>query len=876
MKLTRLITMMLLLFVARGFAQPPAADEQKLLLAVSNSRTDQTKGRAYLDLGEFYRTKPGEDSADMQASLHCFSQAEKYAAQGTDQRLMDAILLARSKTYMESSKLDSAEIYIGRIKDKNPDVLANLSWVGSLYLNRPGTETDDIANALRISRQITEIGKQAKSRDIYNQALYSQGAIYMELNDWTKYRQLAQLMHFAMASEHYRRASEFFYLNINWHRPYLDSALTYAALCVSAANAGGTGEAPLIAQRMMYFRQMIDEYRDTPEAEKTLLSLLNTYTANKWPGSHALMAVLSDHYTYKGNFAKGAYYAEESIKNMEKEHAMEYVGVYYLRLGQIYGATGEFTKALEAYKTSRNYFNNERSKPSIYTVIESATTALRKMRRYDEALALLQKTLKEAPLEGNYEKAVYYRAMTNIYRDMKRYGDAEAYVLKLIDMAAKDSSYSFMAYHAAGQLYTESGKYENAQGFLDAVLKKWPNIGAVGMAHLHFMLFRVDSARGNYISAINHLLINKSLDDSILTDTKVKQVAALKVQYETERKDKDLLLQQKNIDLLKQQQQLGVKDLEQARLQLKIEEDAQQRTLALAQEADANLKMARQHMELLRKDSLLQQSYVRQSDLIRNFTLAGIALSLLIMGLLFFQYRSKQRVNKEISHKNNRLEHLVKEKEWLLQEVHHRVKNNLQTVVSLLESQASYLDDTALQALNESRNRVYAMSLIHQKLYQESNMSMINMGRYFPELIEYLRSSFTQAQYIRFEIHIAGVEVDVSQAIPLGLILNEAITNAIKYAFPEAHPGEDCIAVSLVPRHNRDVELVIADNGIGLPADISTRPVKSLGLRLIQGLAEEIDSRLSISSDNGTQIQLVFTPTLLLQLEKQDLAGMKL
>ncbi|MCK7555692.1 sensor histidine kinase [Chitinophaga sedimenti] len=291
------------------------------------------------------------------------------------------------------------------------------------------------------------------------------------------------------------------------------------------------------------------------------------------------------------------------------------------------------------------------------------------------------------------------------------------------------------------------------------------------------------------------------------------------------------------------------------RWKLIVEENMQQRTRNQAATSAANLRLAQQDMELLRKDKELATTFT-------NGTISVIVLLLLVLALIVNSYFSKQRKNKEISQKNAKLEHLVKEKEWLLQEVHHRVKNNLQTVVSLLESQSGYLNE-ATEAITESRNRVYAMSLIHQKLYRTTNVSTINMAAYLPELVEHLRSSFAST-HIYFDVQVSPVEVDVSQAIPLGLILNETITNCLKYAFP--HPRPDSrIRVWLQPLASREVELLIADNGVGIPA---TGAGKGLGLKLIHGLADEIDGNLSITNDQGACVRLVFTPTLQLQLER--------
>jgi two-component sensor histidine kinase len=176
----------------------------------------------------------------------------------------------------------------------------------------------------------------------------------------------------------------------------------------------------------------------------------------------------------------------------------------------------------------------------------------------------------------------------------------------------------------------------------------------------------------------------------------------------------------------------------------------------------------------------------------------------------------EKKNNKIIKNKNGQLQHLLTEKDWLVKEIHHRVKNNLQIVMSLLNSQSAYIDnELALTAIHDSQHRVHAMSLIHQKLYGLENVSSIDMSVYIRELVTYLADSFNTGQRIHFELKLEPLEMDVSQAVPLGLILNEAITNSFKYGFPDGRSGVMSILLGMsTPDH---YSLIISDNGIGMP-----------------------------------------------------------
>jgi two-component sensor histidine kinase len=181
--------------------------------------------------------------------------------------------------------------------------------------------------------------------------------------------------------------------------------------------------------------------------------------------------------------------------------------------------------------------------------------------------------------------------------------------------------------------------------------------------------------------------------------------------------------------------------------------------------------------------------------------------------------------------------------------------------MSLLNSQSAYIDnEPALTAIHDSQHRVHAMSLIHQKLYNTENVSTIDMSFYIRELVAYLRDSFNTGQRIQFEYNIIPLELDVSHAVPLGLILNEAITNAIKYAFPDNREG--LITISLGNTTPNHYLLSISDNGIGMPSHFNGKKPGSLGMSLMAGLSEDLEGNFAIENNNGTVITISFVHDL--------------
>lgn len=236
----------------------------------------------------------------------------------------------------------------------------------------------------------------------------------------------------------------------------------------------------------------------------------------------------------------------------------------------------------------------------------------------------------------------------------------------------------------------------------------------------------------------------------------------------------------------------------------------------------------------------------------------------LILILLYYCYKSKNRIKKDLSLKQQQineqkisLKKLLLDKEWLLKELHDRVKNNLQIVISLLNTQSAYLNNKeALLAIQNSQNRMYVMAIIHQKLYQNEDLSMIDMDWYIPELANYLKNVFDTKHKITYNLDIENVELDVVQAIPLGLILNEAIVNAIQYAYPKKDNGE--VAIQLKKIKEDEYQLIISDHGIGVPADFDFKNRNSFGINLMQGLITQLEGTFTIKNKNGLSIIINF------------------
>ncbi|MEO3403369.1 sensor histidine kinase [Mucilaginibacter sp. CAU 1740] len=463
------------------------------------------------------------------------------------------------------------------------------------------------------------------------------------------------------------------------------------------------------------------------------------------------------------------------------------------------------------------------SRAALLSSIADTYTALHKN---EKALSYLKELENQFPPKNTSQTTNLYTRMLNASVSINQYAQAKKYAGKLEQIIDRTGELnlqqlpvynSLIPYYIATKQFTEADKYLPTHNELSKASHNTASLAENNLWH-----FKLDSAQGNHLAALAHFRSYAALKDSVLEQIKRKQIASLDAQYHTQKKDKQLKDQELNITLLK-------------------------------------------------KQDLLQRNHLKQVRLIQNITIAGAAILFMLSGVIYSRYRLKQIANQklqaqqdEINHKNEVLQTLAQqkdilldEKEWLIKEIHHRVKNNLQIVISLLNTQSAYLnDDKAHAAIRESQHRMQSIAFIHQKLYQSESRALIEAHVYINELIDYLSQSFDIGRRICFEKNLTDLELDVSRAVPIGLILNEAITNSIKYAFPNEIDG--CISVSLCCVEENSFRLSISDNGVGLPDGFEMAKCRSLGMNLMRGLCKQIGSSLILKNDNGVSISIDF------------------
>jgi two-component sensor histidine kinase len=577
-------------------------------------------------------------------------------------------------------------------------------------------------------------------------------------------------------------------------------------------------EAGNIEREAFSLKMLADLYNIKGDDEKSMQSIkrsLALYESIQYKRLQGVYAMLSNLYQFNDDYGHALQYALKALKSADadQDSTMQRCQIFTI-LGGIYRALEQGELSVKYFKDALEIAKKNNDRYSIALLLLNIVTAYDKLNRPHETMAYLHSVPgKYLNPETDLEKTYIALAFIRAYITAQEYKRARPYSRLLVQLAdsktllddSKNNINRMLAtYFFATKQFSEARNYLARNRALSTQFT-----GSLRYALDCRLWFRLDSAEGNYQSALTNLITYKTITDSLFNVTKSRQLQQIEVEYETAKKEDSIKIKDRDIGLLTQQNKLQLANLEKA-------------------------------------------------SLIKNVTIYGILLALMIIGLLYRQYRQKQKSSILITRKNDLLQHLLKEKEWLLKEIHHRVKNNLQVVMSLLNSQSAYIDnEPALTAIHDSEHRVHAMALIHQKLYGSENVSSIDMSVYIRELASYLADIFGVGQRIRFTYDIEPVQLDVSQAVPLGLILNESITNAIKYAFPDGRSGNVDLSLSLVdPDH---CLLTIADNGIGMPSSyVDSLKPGSLGMSLIHGLSDDLNGKLTITSEQGTLIKILF------------------
>nr|WP_240348463.1 histidine kinase dimerization/phosphoacceptor domain -containing protein [Longitalea arenae] len=573
------------------------------------------------------------------------------------------------------------------------------------------------------------------------------------------------------------------------------------------------------------------------EYEVALQQLLTVYALQKKSGDnkiHITTDLLAAIYLTTSKHKKALEFAIASIDYSRKTGDSLFIVNYYLRLGAIYFEMHNPEKAYYYFNKALSVMvHSKKNRAMAVSLLGGIVNCLIEQNKTKEAYDFFSRELKKYPAVDAYSTQQVNMSYLNLQYNLKQYKEAEKTLIKAIK---PDTSYSFMLYDrmyvftiGAG-VYLQLKQYDKAGWYADSAYTMAKEVNSKSnLKDITFTLYKLELAKGNYPAALGYYENYKNYSDSIQQEIFDKRTIELGVKYETDQKNSQL--------------------------------------------------------QFLSIEATLHKNALKQGKVLRNFMIAASLLLLLLLLLIFNRYRVKQRANKllqekqdEINLQNQQLEKMVheekkitaekdkllQEKEWLMKEINHRVKNNLQVVMSLLNTQSAYLkDEAALNAIQESQHRVHAISLIHRKLYQsDRQLTTIDMAAYIKEVTDYLADSLDPQNRIRFGLFIEPIQLDVAQAVPTGLIINEAVTNAVKYAFSGGRTAQ--ININMFKKANGMLELAIQDNGTGLPPGFNWRQTDSLGMNLMQGLCKQLDGEFDVLQQDGLTIKISFEPAKVL------------
>jgi len=708
------------------------------------------------------------------------------------------------------------------LKKERPDTadLRMLFNTGISYINRPGTERGDIDTALICASKVLKSAISISSKVWEGQSYLLHSKILREQNDM-KGKDYALKAEAIFKEQKQKELLGDAYMELCDYYPPVDIETLNIKLKYyrDAAVLYGESGAKLKQANALY--RLGDYYSFLPdykEATKVLLQALDIFEELHVKELQGIYNLLGAMYSQLGDSDNGLKYALLSLKTAQAVgDSTTQLCTIYNRLGMVYVRVVDMPKAMQSFQKAQAIAMRLKDTPAMQILARNIGQVYQKTNRPAEALKMLKQEERYYPPKSPENRILMFESILNAYCLLGDFKSGAAYAQRLEEMRATmnpDDAYLEYVYTALVNYYLGIHRYNTAHQYAQIMLAAASKNGNLSFrAKSCAFLYQADSATANYKEALEHFRLYKLANDSLFNIAKMQKIGYLQVQFETEQKDQALTLKERNIELL-------------------------------TQEAQA-------------------------ARFTRNVIIGGACMLIALLLLGYNRYQLKLRSNRqlkqqqdEINRKNQSLQELIAsqnkllgEKEWLVKEIHHRVKNNLQIVMSLLNTQAAFLDDKdALNAIRESRYRMQAISLIHQKLYQSDNMALIDMRNYINELIVFLKDGFSDVNRIKFDLQIAPVKLDVAQSVPVGLILNEAITNAIKYAFT----GNGTIIVSLQPADKGYLTLVIADNGKGFPEGEIPTQRGSMGMMLMHTLAEQLDGSLSIQSRNGVTITVNF------------------
>ena len=501
------------------------------------------------------------------------------------------------------------------------------------------------------------------------------------------------------------------------------------------------------------------------------------------------------------------------------------------QLGYVFERRGQLSVAidyaLEALRVAKKFDDTK----GIALAYSDLSNIFWKQAKYEQALEYGLASVKLFEERGindlDYDFTLY--VVANNYMALKQYAKAHDYYKHAISIGERYGFYNNLSdvYISLVDLYSYLNEYEKAEeaGFNALKYAQLLDNNFMVMRSL-LSIGKLQNLQGKFISSI------ENLEKSIVVATEdFGDEYYLSQAYETLGKS-----------------YAGNHDYQKAYLALAKYDELKNRIFTA--EADERTSLLQTEFKVAEKDTtiLLQKTQIRKQKTRQTLIIIITGLLLMYLVLLYKAVQNNRRKNMLLLKQNE-------EKEFLLKEIHHRVKNNLEIISSLLSLQSSRIQDPKVaEAMQKSQQRVQSMSMIHQKLYQGKSLSTIEMKDYFENLGSHVISTFGAEGRVSISCAMEPLELDVDLAVPIGLIVNELLTNSLKYAFPKKSEGEIIIALKKV---EGTLYLNVSDNGVG-PLASGKESGTGFGTQLIQLLTQQLDGKMHLNRQAGLSVSFEF------------------
>jgi two-component sensor histidine kinase len=520
--------------------------------------------------------------------------------------------------------------------------------------------------------------------------------------------------------------------------------------------------------------------------------------------SHAFADIAFAYYL-RSNYEPALKNHLQSLELRKKVDDPRFIAISLGSVGMIYRAKKDYKKAIEYYKQAIEINSQTQNKAGLMSNYINLASAFQSNKQYDSTYYYSKKSLELAT--NRKRKMEILGSKINIATALTgmRKNDEALVALKEIEadsLLKKDKSNYLIFLHTMSECHLHLKDYDNsvAYGLKGLALSKSLGRKEVTMG-IYDKLSKAYYAQEKYKEAYDCNDSVKTISEKILNLENIRNMNEMTVVYETVEKTKE-------IDRL------------------------------VVDNSHKEIEIASKKRE-------------------RNYFILSSVLFLALAIVAFKAYTNNKKKKEKLNEQNKIIATSLQEKEVLLREIHHRVKNNLQIVSSLLSLQSNYIqDEKALNAVMEGKNRVESMGLIHQNLYQEENLAVVDIQNYISNLCDNLFASYNiKPDKIVLIKDIQKINIDVDTVIPLGLMINELITNCLKYAF-EKIEGQGIITLKLSEDAGK-IKLSVHDNGIGLPQNFDNKNRKSFGYKMIHAFLQKLKATMDVYTDNGTKVDII-------------------